>query len=61
MAKKSMYGVDEKVIDNLKNMDWYVDVEFGNEKVYEKAKSLGFNKEEWENKNKMKVIIGKEL
>lgn len=59
MAKKCVLGVNQTVVDKLMGMRWLVDVEFWGQETLDKAISLGFEVDVWEEKNNNKALVKK--
>jgi hypothetical protein len=57
MAKKIILGLGRETVYRLMNLRWFVHIEFIDDDLYEKAVSLGFDKEAWEIKNNNQVLI----
>lgn len=54
---KKVWGVDEKVVRLLTTMRWFVHADFYDIDLLFEAIELGFDPEEWEEKNGNKVLI----
>jgi len=60
MAKIVIVDINPQLIRDLMFRTYLVHIEFNNLELYNKAVSLGFEKEVWEEKNNNKVLIKNE-
>jgi len=52
-----LYGKCQNLVDRLMTRIYVVDLQFCNQKAYDDAVKLGFDKVVWEKKNNNKIII----